>query len=545
MIFHIQRGKHISANFYWIDFVVNNTDIMTCLNQAALQVKQVSSNTYEGKIFGVKVKIEHLKHEHLGKRGYLRALADVRLPFSLGRTYGTGSHLYYAIDDQTTSMELSIELELTGLMSLYARLRKRSIYDYIDRICGDIENAAHILASEDDSVRSLLDENQRTRIENYRKHIKHAGPLVSLATPHLEASVRISVVNEVMLIEADALMPDHHFLTAKNEICEDSAKHQATQAAAGRLARINNPALAIRGEAFDNDKSIEFHQEAFEFGYRLYKDYFRGNLTSIMPVLLHHGKETFLRLNVDESLERVPWEALHDGKDFIATRLCFSRCLGAARDNRVKATGDISQLGILLIGPDSRGDLPGTIAEIKAIEKILCEIGVTNVHCLYGPEANRQQVLEMIRYGQANVLHFSGHSVFHTDSPYQSYLELAQGTKLSLYEFDNLTDSESSRNPLKMVFLNSCQSGRIGTDQTTGKNLSMCRIFRESGVDYVIGMLWNVSDEAAAQVASIFYEFLATGQGLGVAEAMRQTRLRVAMDRAWQDGSWLAPVLYT
>jgi CHAT domain-containing protein len=73
----------------------------------------------------------------------------------------------------------------------------------------------------------------------------------------------------------------------------------------------------------------------------------------------------------------------------------------------------------------------------------------------------------------------------------------------------------------------------------------MCRIIRESGVDNVIGMLWNVSDEAAAQVASVFYKFLTTGCVPDIVEAMRQTRCKVAMDRAWQDGSWLAPVLYT
>jgi len=63
-------------------------------------------------------------------------------------------------------------------------------------------------------------------------------------------------------------------------------------------------------------------------------------------------------------------------------------------------------------------------------------------------------------------------------------------------------------------------------------------------VENVIGMLWNVIDEAAAQVASTFYEYIATGQYIDVTEALRQTRCKVAMDRAWQDGSWLAPVLY-
>lgn len=73
----------------------------------------------------------------------------------------------------------------------------------------------------------------------------------------------------------------------------------------------------------------------------------------------------------------------------------------------------------------------------------------------------------------------------------------------------------------------------------------MSRAIRESGVNNVIGMLWNVSDEAAAQLASVFYTFLASSPHLHVAQAMRRTRSKVAIDRSWQDGSWLAPVLYT
>jgi len=73
----------------------------------------------------------------------------------------------------------------------------------------------------------------------------------------------------------------------------------------------------------------------------------------------------------------------------------------------------------------------------------------------------------------------------------------------------------------------------------------MCRTIRESGVCNVIGMLWNISDDAAAQFASYFYKFLASTDQFHVAQAMRRTRCKVAMERAWQDGSWLAPVLYT
>jgi len=81
MIIQIERGKHLSANFDWVDFVVRNTDIMTALNQAPLQVKQISAGKYTGNIFGVKLQIEHLKYDHSGKRGSITSWQMSDCPF--------------------------------------------------------------------------------------------------------------------------------------------------------------------------------------------------------------------------------------------------------------------------------------------------------------------------------------------------------------------------------------------------------------------------------------------------------------------------------
>jgi len=544
MIIQIERGKHLSANFDWVDFVVRNTDIMTALNQAPLQVKQISSGKYTGNIFGVKLQIEHLEYNHSGRRGYIKVLADVRLPFSLGRTYTTASHLYYGVDEKITSIQLDLKLEVTGFMSLYVRIRRNSINNYIDRICSDIEIAANIIDNRDARADILLDERQKIRVEQYRRSLAKALPLKSSSFPKVNASLSVSLINDTIVVKADAVMPDRHFITARNEVRESSERQSAIKAAANQLASINNPAFAVRGGIISKGRGdIEFRQAAFEFGHSLYRDYFCGDLAGIMPVLVHHGQETFVRLDADKELEWLPWEALHDGKDFLSTKLRFSRILGTTGEHLKTKSSTIEKFGILLVGSDSRGDLPGTTTETQTIANLLTEAAVSRVEVLSGSKADRQSVLSMLGSGQFNVLHFSGHSVFNAAYPYQSYLELVQGTRLYLHELDNLIGPEDKS--LNLVFLNSCESGRVGLDKTTRKNLSMCRIIRESGVDNVIGMLWNVSDEAAAQVASVFYKFLATGSVPDVVEAMRQTRCKVAIDRAWQDGSWLAPVLYT
>jgi CHAT domain-containing protein len=348
------------------------------------------------------------------------------------------------------------------------------------------------------------------------------------------------MVNKTMLVEADATMPDKHFLSGRNEIPHEPDSHQKIKASALQLAAINNPAFTVRGEKNPESLDIEFRQAAFEFGHNLYKNYFTNKLSEVMPVLLHYENNAFMKLDIDESVEGLPWEALHDGKNFLSTKLCFSRVLGAQGSRRAHKQINFENIGILLVGSDSRGDLPGVTSEVQNIAAILSDTGFSRVELLDGLKANRKNLLELLKSGEFNILHYSGHSVFNSSYPYQSYLEFIKSERLFLHELDDF-----SNQGLELVFLNSCQSGKTGLDQTTGRELSMCRTIRESGVANVIGMLWNVSDDAAAHFASEFYGFLSGNDQLHVAEAIRQTRCKVAMERAWQDGSWLAPILYT
>jgi len=542
MILNFERGRHIASSSDWVDFVIRNNDILTCINDSPLKLTRYAEGKYRGTIFAAKLHTEQLTHQYDGKSGRLRSLADVRLPLSLGRTFSDSMHVFYAIDDNTTSLQINVEMEVSGLMCIYAVLRKKAIFKYLDRVCTDIENTARLLQDEDEKIEELLNQEQQQRIERFRNRLNARESKV-FSSASLEASLSISMVNQTVLIEADAVMPDRHFLSARNEVVQDSEKYDRITDTAGVLASINNPAFAIRGQGQSPAEQIEFRQAAFEFGHNLYKDYLGGKLTELMPVLLHYENNAFLQLDIDQQMEGLPWEALNDGRDFLSTRMCFSRVLGSKSSSGRARRFNGEKLGILLVGSDSRGDLPGVACEVANIAQLLSRAGFDKIEVLEGPKATRQNVLKALNSGRFNILHFSGHSVFNTHHPYQSYLELIRCGQLYLHELDNLKTGGCE--PLQLVFLNSCQSGKIALDKTTGRNLSMCRTIRESGVCNVIGMLWNISDDAAAQFASYFYKFLASTDQFHVAQAMRRTRCKVAMERAWQDGSWLAPVLYT
>jgi CHAT domain-containing protein len=265
---------------------------------------------------------------------------------------------------------------------------------------------------------------------------------------------------------------------------------------------------------------------------------------SVMLVLVSQGSKATLRLRVDGDAEELPWEALHDGQEFLSLRVRFSRCVAAIRDIKDQAPG-WEKSGVLIVGADSRGGLPDAASEATSIGSILSAGGVQNITVATGQEAQRSPVIKAHQSGRYDILHFSGHSVFDADHPFQSYLELTSGTRLFLHELGTLGRSRGEHNCLQLVFLNSCQSARVAEDKITGRHLSMCKTLREAGVGVVIGMLWNVEDDAAVQFGSGFYRALLENPGTGPEEAMRQTRNHVGIDRAWADGSWLALVLYT
>jgi CHAT domain-containing protein len=538
----VQRGGHITARFDWVDFAVTNTDIWSTLRPGPMSLQRISPGVYAGRVFGVRVHVEQLAHERSSRRGQLKILTDIRLPLGLGKTYTVAVETYCAVDEHTTSWDLGLIMETSGLMALYARLLRDQIDDLLNSIYTDIHASAVMLEANAPGLASLLNEEQLKRVDEERKRLQLAERNSASPEPKLEGAVRISRVNDSIVVAAEALMPDRHLLTARRQFSVQSDGLAALQAQARQLAHINNPAEVVRGASSAFLPNVEFRQAAFEFGHKLYQQYLSGELAAVIPVLLENRSQTLLRLEVGETVEELPWEALHDGEEFVALKVRFGRTVGTMGAPSRDASRNRPR-GILLVGSDSRGDLPGVETEVRNIGSILSDAGVERVEVLSGSQAGRRRVIELLTSGNFNVFHFSGHSAFDAAHPYQSYLELGQGTRLFLHELAYLTKARDG-GPLGLAFLNSCESGRVGHDQTAGRNLSLSRALREAGVSCVIGMLWNVADDAAAQLGSVFYRLLMTGQGLSPDEAMRQTRRRVAMDRSWADGSWLAPVLY-
>jgi len=82
-----------------------------------------------------------------------------------------------------------------------------------------------------------------------------------------------------------------------------------------------------------------------------------------------------------------------------------------------------------------------------------------------------------------------------------------------------------------MVVLGACQTGQAAVDSGEGMG-HLARGFLHAGAKRVVVSLWNVSDEATAQLMKHFYTGLLQ-KGLPPAEALRQAQLSIASEREW------------
>jgi hypothetical protein len=542
----LERGRSLNAPIHWVDFVVRNPDIQAALNSSSpLKAKKIGDKRFLLTIFKtIPVILEEVHHDLTERQGSLKEVADVRLSWPLGRTHTIASYNYFLIDENATSIELSLRIELTTVCMRWLASHYRTRIDqYMNNLCGYIENAVQVLKDHTEESLSTLDEGQKTRIAEFRRNVRHQQGLRKPNAPRVEGALRVLMSEASLLLTAEARMPDQRILSANGRCTFSLEENASLRAGMVTLAGINNRALATRGARVEIPKSVDFRQAALEYGYRFFKRVCSDQLLTVLPVIINQGPSGFLRICVEGEAEQLPWETMHDGQEFICIKTCLSRAITTIPE--AATPRDWEQTGILLVGANSREDLPGVEHETKGIARLLWSAGISRHELFTGQKANRRNVLKALQSEEYGIFHFSGHAVFDKEHPYQSFLELCSGTRIFLHELGHFGRTAKHGSPLGLVFLNACQSAHVGQDSVTGRQLSMCKVLREAGVGFVIGMLWNVDDEAAVQVGAKFYSSLISRSETGPEAAIREMRLAVAMERAWADGSWLAPVIYS
>lgn len=221
----------------------------------------------------------------------------------------------------------------------------------------------------------------------------------------------------------------------------------------------------------------------------------------------------FARIMLEDALVHVPWELLHDGREFLALRYAVGRTVATRSATSPGVKMPVHEVARALVVSNPSGDLPAAGREGKAVAGLLRDgAGLEVVH-LEGP-VTRAQFQEALR--GAHWLHFAGHTAQPRDGKSAGFV-LAD----AVVDAQALMDAVGAQAPA-VVFANACRaSGEQWLEAARGiSSLASGLLMR--GVQHYLGPMWELPDEDGLAFALRFYEHALAGVPLG--EAVRRAR---------------------
>src|SRR5215211_3260658 len=286
-------------------------------------------------------------------------------------------------------------------------------------------------------------------------------------------------------------------------------------------------------------------QTVRDFGERLFKAILTGDVKTRYEVSLREArrqnKGLRLKLRIQPpKLALLPWEFLYDpdGGDY----LCFSASTPLVR--YVDLRRPVEQLPItpplrILGMVASPTDLPqlDVDKEKRLVEesiKFLRAKGLVELTWL--EEQTWSALQEAMWGGPWHIFHFVGHGDFDRNNGEGRVAFSDEAGRQVVLPARNLARLLDDHRDLRLAFLNSCEGARGSEgDPFSGTAATLVR----RGIPAVVAMQYQITDKAAIEFCSAFYESLA--DALPVDAAVTEARVAVSMDSVLE---WGTPVLY-
>jgi CHAT domain-containing protein len=223
------------------------------------------------------------------------------------------------------------------------------------------------------------------------------------------------------------------------------------------------------------------------------------------------------------SLHYVPFAALHDGEKFLmqgrALRyLPSAMLLGLMPEARAFSASTQDPVNrILILGNPDLGqaalDLPAAQLEAQDLQTMFAKNSELFVRL-----AATETLIKERAYDFSHI-HVASHGEFSADAPLESRLKLSKDAKndgmLSVSEIYGL------RLNAKLVMLSACETG-LGSISSGDDVVGLTRGFLYAGAQNVVGSLWEVDDDATAELSRLMYAGMK--KGLPVAKALAEAQ---------------------
>jgi tetratricopeptide (TPR) repeat protein/CHAT domain-containing protein len=299
---------------------------------------------------------------------------------------------------------------------------------------------------------------------------------------------------------------------------------------------------AVSGRPPENDLHVTFGQE-------LFKAVFAGPVGDLWNSRSRPRRQVLrLVVRVDPKSARpllnVPWEYLHDGKDFLSLqwRTPISRLPWDLLADPLPALTEPLRLLVLIAAPLglSQNMVLHTAREedlILAATAAARTAGHLQVE--FTPSGSPEALEEALREFDPHLLHLTGHGIFDESKDTGSLLmETPDGCERPVFNADFAKLIERRGKSLRLVFLSACQSAV--SPQNEGYADLAPRLL-EAGIPAVVAMQFSVLNQSAMDLGSVFYKGLADGDPVDA--ALTEARGRLA-EEGVNGVDFAVPVLF-
>ncbi|MEZ4294760.1 MAG: CHAT domain-containing protein [Polyangiaceae bacterium] len=256
----------------------------------------------------------------------------------------------------------------------------------------------------------------------------------------------------------------------------------------------------------------------------------RALLTPFAPVL---RRATRIRLLPYGDLDRIDLHALpFDGQPLIARAPVVYGVDVPTAQRPPRAPGPPAAV----IAADPSDDLPGARREAKSIAAHLSEHGYS-ITQLLGEQASHAELLRRIDAPSVALLHYAGHATWTGIDGWESRLDLASGTRLTIGDLLAMPSAPES------VVLSGCDTART-SESARAEGLGLAHAFVLRGSSAVLAATRSVPDGAAAALMSDVYSAALAGPTIDLAAALREAQTRAVARgpaRDWEAFRVLVP----
>ena len=304
-----------------------------------------------------------------------------------------------------------------------------------------------------------------------------------------------------------------------------------------------------RGQPLPSSRRASVAKSDRNFGAELFEALFKGPGLEVLAgtisrarVMIDTGVRIRFSMNLQDSgmveVAGLPWELMSRRDDdplVVSDKTPLVRSFDVLQPSDVRPLN--GKLRILVVMSNPKDTPPLNLdAERAQIERSWKNMTVDFVRPV------RAELRRQLAGADYHVVHFMGHGGFDAKKGGVLLLEMDDAERsqdpVSGQEFAVMLADE----PLRLVYLNACQSGVTGIaggGPSVHPFAGVASALIKKGVPAVVAMQFPISDAAAIQFATTFYERIA--QTFPVDAAVSQARSALYADG---HAEWVTPVLY-